>query len=614
MRMTEEKYYKISLLEKIVSVLVSIPALVIIFAILISLVGFGDISYLISVVMIFMAMFWLPPTLIGLYYLLIKKIRFVEENNFSYTYILKNSIVFKLYLIAIILFLATIFFSFLSNVSNINNITEYQDFKFVLDEMVSNSPEITDFDCTNTNNYYLQCTFFTTLAESELGPSYIGEKISFIKKKGFLIKLNRLNFKTKTNSQINCVKHYVDFKSNAYKTIYNENKVKYSCLYPRTLDKEYKLVAPYIEKMILNDSKLKGFSCFSDKFCADTILITTNLICDEDIFDYIKTKIPYIEEIRNNLATKTNTTIKFGNRITCIIYNTTINSENYLDVFNDSSGLKCEINRWCLNIINKINSTNFSNDNINSINLYDKNQIAINITLNESISKNLTQDENLQNITIQDNDENIIEETNNEINNIELEYIPVKKDEIIIPKSSPYSNYNKVMGRDFSQNLVGTKGNDIIFGGKHDDTLTGGEGSDIFYYRINFMSSGDDLCDGKDIITDFELGVDEIYIGDKGSMMMGLNTFLNYEKTYYGMKANGNNSFNIHFAKTYQGNSKDITGWCDLTIYFANEDYNYLNYFDPTWGNFLNSNSFKELFGDSFKVEINIDDVFKEFD
>ncbi|MDJ0511731.1 MAG: ExeM/NucH family extracellular endonuclease [Crocosphaera sp.] len=52
--------------------------------------------------------------------------------------------------------------------------------------------------------------------------------------------------------------------------------------------------------------------------------------------------------------------------------------------------------------------------------------------------------------------------------------------------------------------LVGTHGNDTITGFRRGDTLTGGDGSDTFVYTS--------LRDGRDIITDFEVGADIIDI------------------------------------------------------------------------------------------------------
>lgn len=48
-----------------------------------------------------------------------------------------------------------------------------------------------------------------------------------------------------------------------------------------------------------------------------------------------------------------------------------------------------------------------------------------------------------------------------------------------------------------------SQGNDTLIGGIGDDTLTGGKGSDLFVFGA---------FDGKDIITDFEQGIDKIYL------------------------------------------------------------------------------------------------------
>ena len=54
--------------------------------------------------------------------------------------------------------------------------------------------------------------------------------------------------------------------------------------------------------------------------------------------------------------------------------------------------------------------------------------------------------------------------------------------------------------------LVGTDGNDTITGFRRRDTLTGGAGSDTFVYTS--------LRDGRDIITDFEVGTDQIDLSE----------------------------------------------------------------------------------------------------
>lgn len=64
--------------------------------------------------------------------------------------------------------------------------------------------------------------------------------------------------------------------------------------------------------------------------------------------------------------------------------------------------------------------------------------------------------------------------------------------------------------------LIAGSGNDELYGGAGDDYLRGGNGNDI-----NSGGSGSDIfafdtCDGSDVITDFELGVDTIRIKGLG--------------------------------------------------------------------------------------------------
>lgn len=50
--------------------------------------------------------------------------------------------------------------------------------------------------------------------------------------------------------------------------------------------------------------------------------------------------------------------------------------------------------------------------------------------------------------------------------------------------------------------LNGGSGDDFLSGGTGDDRLTGGSGRDVFYFRAD---------DGKDVVTDFQAGVDSLY-------------------------------------------------------------------------------------------------------
>ena len=55
--------------------------------------------------------------------------------------------------------------------------------------------------------------------------------------------------------------------------------------------------------------------------------------------------------------------------------------------------------------------------------------------------------------------------------------------------------------------LNGGAGNDILFGGAGNDILTGGAGADQFVFLANSNS-------GKDVITDFEAGIDKVVFAD----------------------------------------------------------------------------------------------------
>ena len=54
--------------------------------------------------------------------------------------------------------------------------------------------------------------------------------------------------------------------------------------------------------------------------------------------------------------------------------------------------------------------------------------------------------------------------------------------------------------------LDGKQGNDILAGGTGNDTLTGGAGTDQFHF------SGSGGLFGRDVVTDFTRGQDDIYI------------------------------------------------------------------------------------------------------
>jgi Ca2+-binding RTX toxin-like protein len=64
---------------------------------------------------------------------------------------------------------------------------------------------------------------------------------------------------------------------------------------------------------------------------------------------------------------------------------------------------------------------------------------------------------------------------------------------------------NELIGNSGKNLLSGWYGNDVLDGGKGNDTLTSGFGADEFH----FQRGG-----GKDLVTDFEIGMDHIYLGD----------------------------------------------------------------------------------------------------
>ena len=64
--------------------------------------------------------------------------------------------------------------------------------------------------------------------------------------------------------------------------------------------------------------------------------------------------------------------------------------------------------------------------------------------------------------------------------------------------------------------LLGGDGDDVLIGGRGDDFLLGGEGADVFHFREG---------SGRDLIEDFEVGVDTISIG-RGARSMDELTFI----------------------------------------------------------------------------------------
>lgn len=61
--------------------------------------------------------------------------------------------------------------------------------------------------------------------------------------------------------------------------------------------------------------------------------------------------------------------------------------------------------------------------------------------------------------------------------------------------------------------LLGEAGNDRIIGGTGRDTMTGGEGADTFVFYLSQQSGS---VGARDVITDFEVGVDRIELAGTG--------------------------------------------------------------------------------------------------
>ena len=75
------------------------------------------------------------------------------------------------------------------------------------------------------------------------------------------------------------------------------------------------------------------------------------------------------------------------------------------------------------------------------------------------------------------------------------------------------SNIENVTGSNFVDTLIGDSGNNVITGGLGTDRLTGGGGADQFVFRT--------LAEGKDNITDFTSGTDDLLFVKSG--FVGLN-------------------------------------------------------------------------------------------
>ena len=84
------------------------------------------------------------------------------------------------------------------------------------------------------------------------------------------------------------------------------------------------------------------------------------------------------------------------------------------------------------------------------------------------------------------------------------------------------SAFNDVLtGSKYGNVLDGGDGNDILSGGAGYDTLTGGAGGDVFMFNGPLRSGG------VDIISDYEVGLDHIFLNDKDFARTGHRGFLN---------------------------------------------------------------------------------------
>jgi parallel beta-helix repeat protein len=95
--------------------------------------------------------------------------------------------------------------------------------------------------------------------------------------------------------------------------------------------------------------------------------------------------------------------------------------------------------------------------------------------------------------------------------------------EPITPPAAPESIIQDqiINGNNSANTLVGGAGNDVIFGGGGKDTMTGGDGADVFVYK---QISDSSASAGKDLITDFTVGVDKIDLSATGIIKLVTNT------------------------------------------------------------------------------------------
>ncbi len=95
-----------------------------------------------------------------------------------------------------------------------------------------------------------------------------------------------------------------------------------------------------------------------------------------------------------------------------------------------------------------------------------------------------------------------------------------------------------LIGSTGADTLIGGGGADRIYGGWQKDVMTGGEGADLFI----FDGMGDSDLVSRDIITDFQVGVDKLQFS--GFLLSG-EFSLTTEQVFSGFQATGNTQF--HF-------------------------------------------------------------------
>lgn len=101
---------KDSLMVKIASLLVSIPAFLAIIAVLLQIIGLGSISDGIAIVLLYLGIIWIPLVVIGAIYLSLKKFKFIKSNNLPYIELFKNSKIVIIYMVAIIVLIISFVF------------------------------------------------------------------------------------------------------------------------------------------------------------------------------------------------------------------------------------------------------------------------------------------------------------------------------------------------------------------------------------------------------------------------------------------------------------------------------------------------------------------------